>query len=136
MAHQNYTFKTLDPETPDGPLGEVTLYHSTYLHAYKYSPVEYENIVAAKEVLDHPERIFEGVRAFNDGGWCYTGRPSRWCIKEGVFVPFPDDLIFTVYINPGRAIYSWRAEKAAQNDKNSPDDWENRYQSLTWSRIS
>jgi hypothetical protein len=86
--------------------------------------------------LDNTERIFYGVRVFNQGGWCYTGRPGEWYIKEGIVVPFPKDKIFAVYVNPRMRVYECRAERAADDDPLAPIDWLTRYGGLTWKRTS
>ena len=83
----------------------------------KHSRVDFENLRAAKHVLDNTERIFYGVRAFNQGGWCYTGRPTEWYIKEGIIIPFPNKLVFAVYMNPQMMVYECRAEQAAIDDQ-------------------
>ena len=132
---QNYNLVVIDPENTSQTTTAI-ITHEVYLSAYKYFPVKYENLRAAKFVLENPERIFAGIRRFTDGGWCFTGRPAIWHIKERVTSPFPAELVFAVYLNPGLCVYEWRAEKAAANDPSSPDDWENRYNALIWKRIS
>jgi hypothetical protein len=132
---QNYNLVIIDPENPDQTTTAV-IPHDVYLSAYKFTPVKYENLRAAKFVLENPERIFAGIRRFNDGGWCFTGRPVMWHIKEQLTAPFPNHLVFAVYLNPGLRVYEWRAELADQNDPASPDDWENRYNALIWKRTS
>jgi hypothetical protein len=133
---QNYIFQIVDPTNPTGPKIDAILPHGVYLNAFKYTPVVYENLRAAKFVLENPERVFSGIRAFNDGGWCFTGRPAVWHVRETMTAPFPDNLVFAVYLNPGMRVYEWRAEEGAKNDPNCPLDWENRYNALIWKRIS
>jgi len=106
------------------------------LRYYKYSPVRYWNLIAAKYVLERPERVFWGVRQFNEGGWCYTGHPAESCIREEVAAPFPDGKDFAVYLNPKMRVYECRAEYAAQDDPHCQVDWQDRYRGLTWKSTS
>lgn len=128
----NFACKTLDPNNPAGAKVDAVFpgFYTTRL--YKFSPVAYENLRAAKHVLDYPERIFFGVREFNEGGWCYTGRPTHWFVKERTIVPFPDGRVFAVYLNPQMHVYECRAEYAANDDPLSPVDWQERYRGLAW----
>lgn len=128
----DFACKTIDPSNPTGPKVDAIFPGDYTLRLYKYSPVDYENLRAAKYVLEHTERVFFGVREFNEGGWCYTGRPSEWLIKEGVAAPFPDNMIFAVYMNPNMRIYECRAEYVADDDARCPKNWQKRYRGLTW----
>jgi hypothetical protein len=109
---------------------------SLTLRYFKYSPGRYMNLIAAKFVLEHPERIFYGVREFNEGGWCYTARPDEWYVRERQVAAFPEDLVFAVYLNPNMRVYECRAEYAAKDDPLCPIDWQQRYRGLTWKSIS
>jgi hypothetical protein len=132
----DYACKTIDPSNPTGPKVDAIFPGDYTLRLYKYSPVDYENLRAAKYVLEHTERIFFGVREFNEGGWCYTGRPAEWFIKEGVVAPFPDNMIFAVYLNPNMRAYECRAEYVADDDARCPKGWQTRYGGLTWKSTS
>jgi hypothetical protein len=132
----NFACKTLDPKNPAGPKVDATFPGSYTLRLYKYSPVDYENLRAAKHVLENPDRIFFGVREFNEGGWCYTGRPAEWYIKEQVVRPFPENRVFAVYLNPRMSVYECRAEYAADDDPLCPVNWRTRYRGLTWKSTS
>ena len=132
----DYQLNTIDPRDPKNARIQITIPHSVCLYFYKYYPVRYENLRVAKEVLQNPKRIFSGIRAHNEGGWCFTGRPKEWHIKEAVIAPFPDDLIFTVYINPRLRLYESRADVAAKDDPESPKDWQSRFGVLIWKNIS
>jgi len=128
----DYFLEVIDPNNPKGNKAKARLPHRLYMNYFKYHPVRYENLRATKYVLEHTARIFYGVRRFNEGGWCYTGRPESWCIREGVTAPFPTNLVYAVYLNSRLAIYEARAENAAQDDTLCPADWQNRYGGLTW----
>lgn len=132
----NFLLKILNPEDLSGPKIDAVVPHSLYLQFYKFSPVKYENLMIAKFVLENPLRIFSGVRQFNDGGWCFTGKPASWYIEEGVRVPFPDHLVFAVYLNAAFYLYEARAERCASDDKLCPNDWQNRYKALVWKNTS
>lgn len=133
---RDYSYETRDPENPAEDVVTVVLPGQFTLKLYKHDPVGYENLRCAKFVLDNVERIFRGLRRYNRGGWCYTGRPIRWHIRQGITAPFPDDLVFAVYINPRYRIFEIRAEVVADNDPMSPYDWSGRYEALVWKRTS
>jgi hypothetical protein len=126
------TCKTINPNDPAGPPIEALFPYAYALRLYKTSPVDFENLRAAKHVLENPKRIFFGVRMFNQGGWCFTGCPVSWWIKERVEVPFPKDKVFAVYLNPNMRVYECRAEYADAVDPLCPVDWQKRYRGLTW----
>ena len=132
----DFSCETIDPRNPTGPAIKAILPGYYTLRLFKYSPVDYENLRAAKHVLEHPERIFFGVREFNEGGWCYTARPAEWYIKEAVVAPFPDKKVFAVYLNPNMRVYECRAEYAAADDPCCPADWQTRYRGLIWKNTS
>ena len=132
----DFPCKTIDPNNPTGPKVDAIFPGGLTSRYYKNSPVRFENLRAAKYVLENTERIFYGVREFNKGGWCYTGRPAEWYIRERVVVPFPKELVFAVYLNPRMQVYGCRAEYAADDDPLSPINWQQRYRGLTWKNTS
>ena len=136
MLPQNYFLNIIDPHDPKGPTIQAEIPHSVYSRLYKYYPVRYENLRAAKYVLENPKRIFSGVRQFNEGGWCFTGKPRMWYIKEDVQAPFPNELVFAVYLNANFRLYEARAEPSDRDDPLCPDDWQNRYGGLIWKTTS
>ena len=77
----DYFQPIINPTDPAAEKIQAVLPYSLILRYYKYHPVRYENLRAAKFVLENPERIFAGVRQFNEGGWCFTGRPKFWHVK-------------------------------------------------------
>ena len=132
----DYYIDILNPEDPQGPKVRATIPHRIILNYYKYHPVRYENFRAAKYVLENPARVFSGVRQFNEGGWCFAGKPQSWYIRPDVQAPFPNNLVFAVYLNSRLDIYEARAEKAAIDDTLCPENWQGRYQALIWKTIS
>ena len=132
----DYFCKTRDPENPVDNFVEAIFPADLTSRWHKYSPVRFKNLWAAKHVLENVERIFRGVREFNQGGWCYTGRPATWYIRENVQAPFPETLVFVVYLNPRLHVYEARAEEIATDDPISPKDWAQRYEGLVWKRTS
>jgi len=132
----NYSMQIINPRDPDGPKIEAVIPHRLILNYYKYHPVRYENFRAVKHVLENPKRIFCGVRRFNEGGWCFTGRPTMWHIREDVQETFPAELIFAVFLNPRFYVFEARAERIAVDDNYSPDDWRDRFTTLIWKSIS
>lgn len=132
----DYCILVMNPEEPSGTKIEAIIPYQLYSEYYTFQPAQYENLRAAKHVLENPLRIFSGVRVFNEGGWCFTGRPQSWYIREAVTAPFPETLIFAVYLNPRHYVYECRAEYAAQDDKECPKNWQNRYKALIWKSTS
>ena len=132
----DYRCKTRNPEDPDGPLVDVFFPGDLTSRLYKYASVRYQNLIAAKAILENTRRIFRGVREYNQGGWCYTGQPQSWFIREDVEVPFPPDKVFAVYVNPQMRVYECRAEFCADDDELCPVDWRDRYGALIWKSTS
>jgi len=58
---QNYLIDIINPENAKGPKIKAVIPHRVYQHFYKKYPVKYQNLVAAKYVLENPQRIFSGV---------------------------------------------------------------------------
>ena len=135
MAY-DYKCRTVNPDDPSGEALEVIIPAGVYLRAFKKDRVHYENLRAAKFVLDNVQRIFAGVREFNEGGWCLTARPTEWQLREGVIAPFPRTLVYAVYINHRQVLYEWRAEKVDAEDDLRPFDWRRRYEAMIWKRTS
>jgi hypothetical protein len=132
----NFLIDIINPDNPSGAKETAIIPHWLILNYFKYAPVRYENLRAAKHVLENTKRIFAGVRRFNDGGWCFTGRPDMWYVKENVRVTFPKELVFAVYLNPRLYVYEARAEQVATDDEFSPCEWRDRYSALIWKSIS
>ena len=130
----DYVCQAIDPQNPNGPRIDVIFPAGYTLGLYKHSSVDFENLRAARCVLENTDRIFFGVREFNEGGWCYTGRPQMWFIRERIEVPFPKDRVFAVYVNPLMRVYECRAEFVADDDLLCPINWRTRYRGLTWPR--
>jgi len=122
----------INPEDPAGLRVTVTIPCDLIQKWYKFSYVDYQNLETAKFVLGHPIRIFRGIRQYEEGGYCYVGKPATWYIRRDCLVSFPRDKVFTVYLNPNFWLYELRAERAADDDPFSPEDWKNRYEVLLW----
>ncbi len=132
----NFKQATVDPNNPTGPKIEVIIPHDIIERAYKYNSVKYENLRAAKEVLENPLRIFWGIREHSEGGWCYVGRPTKLYVTETTVIDFPNDKVFAVYITDRYEVFDWNVEYADNKDAMSPMGWESRYRSLKWPIIS
>lgn len=127
---------TVNPVDPKGARIEVLFPGDLTLRYFKYAPTRYMNLIAAKFVLEHPQRIFFGVREYNEGGWCYTGTPADWYVTADRREPFSKDLVFAVYLNPNFRVYECRAEYAAPDDPKCPVDWKDRYRGISWKNTS
>ena len=51
-------------------------------------------------------------------------------------VPFPEHLVYAVYLNAAFNLYEIRGEECAEDDKLCPIDWQKRYGALIWKTIS
>jgi len=132
----DFELQTRDPTDPEKGQTLAIFPADLTLKWYKYAPVRYWNLIAAKFVLENTKRILGGVREFNAGGWCFVGHPRFWYIREEVKVTFPADQVFAVYLNPNLRVYECRAERIAVDDPSCPMDWKNRFRSLVWKDIS
>lgn len=132
----DYDFPIRDPNSPASGRAKAIFPADLTVKWYKYSPVRYQNLVAARDVLENTKRILGGVREFNAGGWCFVGKPKNWYIREQEKVVFPQDLVFAVYLNPNLRVYECRAERIAPDDPYCPIDWKNRFRSLVWKHTS
>ena len=130
----NYESEALDPENPEGPKTVILIPAALYKRYYKYNPVKYENLRAVKYVLENTDRIFWGIREHSDGGWCYVGKPDNWTIKPKCQVPFPDDKVFALYVNPSKCLFEYGAEAADTEDPLSHYEWKERFRGRTWPR--
>lgn len=129
---RDYYFDVLDPGNPLGPKIQARLSGELYLHHYKCNYVKYLNLIAARHVLSNTLAIFEGVRDFQEGGWCYLGRPTSYYLRENVEAPLEHSRVFAVYINPAMGVYEWRLEVADANGSSLPEKHENRFKRLVW----
>lgn len=138
MAKGFICVQTKDPTHPDCRQAKIdALIPRELVQCYwKTHPVKVYNLDPAREVLQDPERIYCGVREYNEGGWCYVGKPPRIAKREKVWVPLPPGFLFAVYMNPQYHVYEWRLEKAAEDDPPAPVDWRNRYGGVAWQRSS
>lgn len=80
--------QALNPLDPTGARIDAVFPGDLALRYFKYSPVRYMNLIAAKFVLENPQRIFYGVREFNEGGWCYTAVPPSGTYGRAWWRPF------------------------------------------------
>ena len=132
----NFSMTVRDPRMAAGEPVTAVIPGELVRRVYKTAPVRYENLRAAHFVLGHTERIFAGIREYQEGGWCYTARPEEWCVAPKVTAPFPEGRVFAVYVNSRFVVYEWRAERSDPDDPLSPLGWRDRYRSLVWKRTS
>src|SRR6185436_15832843 len=106
------------------------------MRAYKTNEVKYQNLRAAKFVLQKALLIFEGVREHQEGGWCYVARPTEYFLRPSIVVPFPPGMVFAAYLNPVRRLYDWRLEPAESPGSPYPSGHKSRYTREAWKNIS
>lgn len=128
--------ETISPNNPTGPKINVFLPRSICDRAYKYDSVKYENLRAVEEVLSNPQRIFWGTREHSEGGWCYTGKPKKFYIRENEVIDFPNNMVFAVYITDRYEVFDWILEHVDEEDNLSPKDYKERYRGLKWKSTS
>jgi hypothetical protein len=63
-------------------------------------------------------------------------RPREWYVRGGRLVPFPDDLVYALYINDAMWLYEWRAENVDHEDPLNPRGWKERFKALKWKSTS
>ena len=125
------TIETLDPSKPGARIN--ALLPMELLHKYwKTKPVKVYNLKALRVVLDSPQRIYHGLRRFNQGGWCYAARPEQYFIRPDIEVPLPPKFVFAVYLNPHYHIFEWRLDLADDVDPYAPKDWGHRFGEKVW----
>lgn len=136
MRKEGFTTQAVDPENPGGPLTEVVIPVDLCTKWYKESSVDFYNLETAKAVLERPERIFSRPRFYEEGGFCYVGRPREWYVRPACKVPLPRNTVFAVYVNPNGRLYEVRLERADADDPACPVDWKRRYGDLLWKATS
>src|SRR4030042_7117063 len=104
-----YRIAILDPENPTGGRAEATLALDVMSGWHKHSLVRWKNLEVGKWVLEHPARIFAGVREYDPRAWyCYVAKPESWWIRPDVRAPFPRNLVYAVYLNSNLRWYEHR----------------------------
>lgn len=121
---------TINPKDPSGEPTRVWFPGDLTLGLYKNDPVAFQNLSAAKYVLENPLAIYEGIRDYTPGGYCYVGRPEMWHVKENVVATFPARFLFCVFVNSRMYAYAFRAE-LAEDIQNSEGRFKNRLWPLT-----
>ena len=85
------------------------------------------------EILQKPTAIFEGLRRDEDEdrwgyGWrCYCGVPQHSYRADGTEARPYADQVYLVFVNDERVAYNWRWERADENDRRLPVDYEARF---------
>ena len=130
-----FQVKAMNPLDPGGEPASVTIPCDLVKQWYKQNYVDWQNLVAAVKVLQDPLAIFGGVRAYREGGYCYVGRPDEWCIKRDCLAPFPEHLVFAVYVNLNLWLFDIQAERLERDSAFLPRGWQERYRGgLLWQK--
>lgn len=133
---RDITIQVVDPDRPPTAYVPAIIPGDIYLHYYKTNEAKYRNLVPAVFVLERPLLIFEGVREYQEGGWCYVGRPEFFFLRPTVQVSLPAGRVFAAYLNPLRRLYEWRLETAEADSSPYPKGHESRYKRLAWKSTS
>ena len=122
-----------DPEDPaGGKIVDITFPGVLLTRWFAEAQVRVWNVKPAQSVLLDPDAVFAGVRTYNQGGWCYVGRPAMHFVRPNIEVSLPPGHVFAVYVNPARLAYQWRLEVADPEDSRLPVDWTSRYDDILW----
>lgn len=133
---KDFVLPIIDPCNPQGPRVNATIRGDLYLHCWKEDEIKYWNLVPARSVLDAPLLIFEGVRQFQQGGWCFAGRPVEYYLRPRVTVTLERERVFCVYLNPRLDVYEWRLEPADSPGSAYPSGHSTRFRRLAWRSTS
>jgi hypothetical protein len=123
----------------DGSKREIRVEPKYYEYLLKYLPTDFLNLFTAYEVVNNPNRIFSGLkRLYSDSSrkLCIAGKPHNWYIgkNEETAAPFPQNLVYLVFLNERNSIFEFRAEEADTEDPLSPKDWKDRFAKLLWKK--
>lgn len=133
-----YSFRITWPI--DGKDVEIRIEPNYYKHLLIYWPNDFKNLEIAYEVLQNPNRIFSGLKrpySNSSNKLCIVGKPRYWYVgKESIYIPFPTNLVYLVFLNERKSLYEFRAEKSDIGDPLSPENWENRFRELIWKKNS
>jgi hypothetical protein len=134
QQRDGYDVEALNPHGQTAATWTVLVPVSLVRHWLKESEVDFQNLKhLVPAILRAPVAVFEGVRDYEEGGYCYLGKPTDWYVKPRCLVPFPKDRIFAVYVNPMRRLYDIQAEKTEPGSMYRPEGWKERYEALLWS---
>ncbi|MCX5674736.1 MAG: hypothetical protein NTX87_06985 [Planctomycetota bacterium] len=134
QGHDGILVDALNPHEQTGATWSVLLPIGLVRHWLKESEVDYQNLKhLVPEILRKPVAVFGGVRVYEQGGYCYLGKPADWYIRPNCLVPFPKERIFAVYVNPMCRLYEIQAEKVEPPSLYRPKGWKDRYEALLWS---
>ena len=131
------SFKIAYPVT--GQEIEIRVEPATYERLLKYKPTDFANLITCYYVLNSPKRIFANLqRPCRDTSdyLCFVGKPQEWYVGNRNKVPFPENLVYAVFLNDRYSIIEFGAEEISYNDKYSPENWEDRFGDLIWTRNS
>ncbi len=120
---------------------EIRIEPAYYKRLQIYMPNDYLNLFTVFEVLQNPNRIFSGLcRRHSDSSkkLCVVGKPQHWYIgtKSSSNVPFPQELVYLVFLSERNSIFEFRAERSDTEDPLSPIGWEERFVELIWKKNS
>jgi hypothetical protein len=125
----------LKARCPDtGDFKDVKIGTSLVEHYLKHDPIRsYElqqRIVT--QVLLNPAAIFEGVRVYEEGGFCYAGVPSHAVTKKGERRPPYPGKVFCVYVSPHSCVYLWGWDISDPDQSDYPEKHSGRYGKRIW----
>lgn len=93
------------------------------------------NLRNVETAVSEPLAIWKGLkRDGEESSYCYCARPPRRYVNEDESVKTEDAFVFLVFINSALEVLKWRFEKADETDKNRPDDFSRRFDTLLWSK--
>ena len=121
-----------NPKDLDGPQVQAVLPGWLVLKTYKYQEARYHNFRVVMEVLKDPDHIYSGIRNHNDHFWCFSRKPEHWYNKDGHRIPFPKELVYTVYLNDRYEIFDFFPRDALSKDSTYCKDHEQTFGAVIW----
>jgi hypothetical protein len=108
-------------------------------HLYKNGPEwKFYNLHILPEILGDPKAIFEGLRRDDfEGGYCYSGYPSKRMQGNSIVLPIPPETVAVVFVNPsvrGNVVLDWEWRPDDPDEPGRPEAWQDHFERLKWSK--
>lgn len=128
----------------DGKVIEIRIELKYYAHLLFNYPNDFSNFHTAQEVLNNPNRIFIDLKrrfSNSENKLCVVGKTRYWrkyIVRDNgsISVPFPQHLVYLVFLDEENYILEHGAERADMVDLLSPRNCEIRFGKLLWKKNS
>jgi hypothetical protein len=85
-----------------------------------------------QEVLLHPVAVFEHIREHQDGGYCYSGKPSCRFTNGGSKIPPMPNMVYCVYVNNAGRYFESGWEQEDPDKPGYPLGYQDRFKTTIW----